>query len=1070
MDLGRLLTLGLRGQTRRARPSGERQNRGERGAWMILSPEGQFGEHGSLEASDDLVAKMLGSSHLAAPVTRAQALQVPAVLRARNLIAGTLSTLPLRRIDRGGRRSEWSLFDQPDPDLATEVVWAMTYEDLLFEGISWWRVLDFDGAWPIRARRVPVSSVHVAPAGGSGVRPSQQRITPDQPYPVDGQVFIDGLPVSDREVIAFVSPNPPLLHHAARAIRTALTLDSLTASYAESPFPLGYFKRPEGGDPIPDEEVEQLLTDWEQKRRKRHWAYIGGLQLESAQWDPEKLQLADQRQHAVLEIARATGIDPEDLGVSTTSRTYANAEQRRLDLLDFSLGHYVSAVQGRLSMRDVVPDGNKARVDFGGFLRSATLNRMQSYDIGLNVGAYTLDEIRDLENRPRLTPAQKADVERRRGTSTGSQSMEHGSHNGHRESVSFDSYDDDGVARVMFDDAEVVQAFRVNREKRTVSGIAVPWGRAARSGFARWRFAEGSLRWSSETRVKLNLHHDFDRMIGRAIRLQSTSRGLDATFKIARGEEGDRALDLAEDEVLDGFSVEVNFDGDGDDWQPDPADESVRLVRQATLRGVALTGMPAFDDARVSNVRATQKESRMPESDHDRRGDTDPQPRRRSRREDSNDSGGRTGTRYVEDGPPVDGQDNEISAQSAQEATEQQFTQAAQRFADSLNAVFDELVDRLPDPQRSTEDRPVRAARATITREEPVYTMGGGRGPSLIKDAFYAMKMNDHDAKNRVEKFRRQQADLQTLAGQRRFVDTTTASEIIPPGYRPDLFVTELTRGRPLTNSLSRGVITDATPFTVPTFTSSSGATGDHTEGTNPTPGTIQFGSKTIQPGAISGSIRLTREIVDAANPAIDAIALSTMRESYARQTEQKVATMLEGTDGAQHADARLMHQAAGTDPTADGAGATLIDSLRDQLAEYPFFRFAPPDVGTLSQQGTKLLAGAKDNQGRHLLPSVGAQNAAGLGNAVAQGWFVDGLAYVPAWALTGSDATDVGVFTMNSMDAWYWESPLLTFRFEEKLGPAEIELAMFSYFAVQVLRPAGISALSLTAAPGGTG
>jgi phage portal protein BeeE len=101
-----------------------------------------------------------------------------------------------------------------------------------------------------------------------------------------------------------------------------------------------------------------------------------------------------------LEIARAAGVDPEDLGVSTTSRTYQNAEQRRLDLLDFTLAHYMSAVEQRLSMRDVLPRGYEAKVNLDGFLRSDTKTRFEAHELALKNGFETVGEVRELEDRP----------------------------------------------------------------------------------------------------------------------------------------------------------------------------------------------------------------------------------------------------------------------------------------------------------------------------------------------------------------------------------------------------------------------------------------------------------------------------------------------------------------------------------------------------------------------------------------------------------------------------------------------------------------------------------------------
>jgi hypothetical protein len=59
-------------------------------------------------------------------------------------------------------------------------------------------------------------------------------------------------------------------------------------------------------------------------------------------------------------------------------------------------------------MRDVLPRGYEAKVNLDGFLRADTLGRMNAYKIGEEVGAYTEDEIRELEDRPPLTPSQKA--------------------------------------------------------------------------------------------------------------------------------------------------------------------------------------------------------------------------------------------------------------------------------------------------------------------------------------------------------------------------------------------------------------------------------------------------------------------------------------------------------------------------------------------------------------------------------------------------------------------------------------------------------------------------------------
>jgi hypothetical protein len=369
-------------------------------------PEAQF----AVSIPPEMMQSMTFGGAIAPRVQRTEALQVPAVLRARNLIAGTLASLPVHIHDRARNVAEpTTLLQQIDPDVPNEVTFAHTFEDLLFESVAWWRVVRFGfHGFPTNAVHVPVGSVHVS---GTGGLPSRSRVTPDQPFSAGGQVFIDGVPVPDDEIIRFDSPNPPLLVHAARAIRSALRLDRTAANFADEPLPLGFFTPKDGAEEASDDDIQQMLDDWEQARKARAWGYVGSaLDVHIPQWNAEQIQLADQRQHAVLEIARATGLDPEDLGVSTTSRTYQNAEQRRLDLLDFTLRPYMVAVEQRLSMRDVMPRGYRVKFNLDAFLRSDTKTRMEAYRLGRAEGAYTKQEIRELEDRPALTPEQEAEV------------------------------------------------------------------------------------------------------------------------------------------------------------------------------------------------------------------------------------------------------------------------------------------------------------------------------------------------------------------------------------------------------------------------------------------------------------------------------------------------------------------------------------------------------------------------------------------------------------------------------------------------------------------------------------
>ena len=604
-----------------------------------------------------------------------------------------------------------------------------------------------------------------------------------------------------------------------------------------------------------------------------------------------------------------------------------------------------------------------------------------------------------------------------------------------------------GLGITFVDDEEVAASFTADAERRTIAGIVVPWRKVARSGMSRWRFERGSLRWAETSRVKLNLNHDRKNAIGKAIRLHNTEDGLEATFKVARGTDGDKALALAEDGVLDGFSIEVDFD-DGDEWRSDPSDKQVRLVKRGRLAGVALTGFPAFDDARADRIAAAR----------------------------------------VEGEQMADQENQEKEVRAEQDPAAESFHQALEDWGkaivgsqerlmtsvgDSVSAGIKTVLEEMAAPQAQPGE--VRAARYGTLREPPVYRLDGTGENSICRDAWKAVTekgtAGGDAALDRIRKFRMQQDEAVTLmsnaaAAQFAPITTSVGSAVIPPGYRPDLYVGELQRLRPLVSLASRGSLDNATPFTVPTFTSSTSVTADHVEGTNPSDGSLALGPRTVIPGAVSGRLVLTREMVDSSNPAIDQIAVATMRESYARQTEAKAYTLLNGTDGAGGTiTSGFVPSGAQASTTAKGTdNQTLVKHLRQRLIDYPFARFDEPTGAALNQAAAGFLGTAVDTTQRPLFPSVGAQNAFGLANAGGgRGWDVDGLVFRSAWAMTGVAAGDSQILIVNRQDWWVWESPLLTFRYEEKQGPANIELNVFGYFGTHLLRPVGLMGIRIT-------
>lgn len=330
-------------------------------------------------------------------VSRSLAMQVPAVKLAHDRIAGVLGGLPIALYGPNNAVIPSSFLSQPEANVPRSVTMTRLVADMMFEGtvhggIAWWRIVQRD--FTRRPYKV-------------------ERLAPHRVVVSKGKVWVDGKEADDRDLIRFDSPFPGLLTAGARAIRTALILDAAASRYADGAPPADYFEPAEGVDPFDGDEdkINAMLDGWADKRRQRTTAYVpAALKYNIAGWTPEKLQLADARNHAVLEVARLTGVDPEELGVGQSSRTYYNAFDRRKSFIDFVLGGYRQAIEDRLSMQDITALGSTVRFDLSAFLRSDDQARFDAYGKGLEVGVYAdKDEVRAAEGKPPLTtPAPNA--------------------------------------------------------------------------------------------------------------------------------------------------------------------------------------------------------------------------------------------------------------------------------------------------------------------------------------------------------------------------------------------------------------------------------------------------------------------------------------------------------------------------------------------------------------------------------------------------------------------------------------------------------------------------------------
>lgn len=774
--------------------------------------------------ADSIDPAVFGLTSYAAPsapaprVTRRTAIQVGAVKRSRDLIPGTLGGLPWgfvgpdrRTVDPAA--SGLTLLDQPERNVPRSVTMTRLFEDLFFEEIAWWHVTETNWrGYPAYVRRLRPREVAVDDA--------------------TGKVYWRGKEMRDEELIRFDSPTDGLLYSAARAIRAHLLLDAAHADMVDGTPPVDYFTAADGEVDPSDTELVEFLNAWKEARRTRTTGYVPTwAKYNRDGWSPKDLLLGEARQEAVLEIARHAGVDPEELGVSTTSRTYANQFERRKSFTDFTLGQFYKAVQDRLSMNDVCPRGYVARLRLTDLLLSDPTTRYASYEVGLRVGAITPEQIAEIEENPTVNEPQNA-------LPTAEPAEDAAPAASLR--VVGQTFDTGPAIRLAAPSNGA--AFTVDRESRTIRGLAVPYGVTARSDGKLWSFTKGTLQYADPSRVKLWIQHDPNRAVGFATELDDRDDGLYPAFKVARGPAGDEALSMAEDGVWDGFSIGI---AEGGKYQ---LKEGVMHAVSAPLMEISLTPAPSFDDARVHSVAASAAGSKE--------GNTMPE-----------------GTTETTEAPaPVD------------------FSALTTALADSVGAGFAAAVDQLRSPQGGPETISAGGDVERV-REELPYRFDGIAGAHSFSADIRAMAGGDSEARQRVTEF--MDAAFAVSSG--------NVGTLNPTRNRPELYVPNLTFTRPLWDLVTTGDLTDKTPFTVPKFSSATGLVGDHTEGVEPTPGTFVATSTTVTPGAVSGKVEINREVLDAGgSPQADQIIWGEMLNAYYEMLETKIAEELAATPTAE--------------------------------------------------------------------------------------------------------------------------------------------------------------------------
>jgi HK97 family phage portal protein len=336
-------------------------------------------------------------------VTIESALRLSTVWGCVRLLADSVSTLPLA-VYRGDDRDPIGtppLLQRPSadfPELA-DWLWAIM-ASLLLRGNAWGVITGRSGSTLLPAQ---VDLVH----------PDRVAITTEQ----GRRVIRIGGQEYDREDLFHVKafPWPGQLEglspiaYAREAIGLGLGAERYGARFfAGADLPIGFLET--------DQDVNQLTADklrarWRQLARgswdgKRDIAILGnGARFRPLAIAPEEAQFIATQKFSVSTICRFFGIAPEMMGGETAGHeAYSSPEMRSTDFLTFTLRPWLARVERAVS--GLLPSTQTAKFNAGGMVRATLRDRYEAHKVAIEAGFLTVNEVRELEDRPPLPPSE----------------------------------------------------------------------------------------------------------------------------------------------------------------------------------------------------------------------------------------------------------------------------------------------------------------------------------------------------------------------------------------------------------------------------------------------------------------------------------------------------------------------------------------------------------------------------------------------------------------------------------------------------------------------------------------
>ncbi|HKV67688.1 MAG TPA: phage portal protein [Gaiellales bacterium] len=333
---------------------------------------------------------------------------VPAVARATGLIVDTVGTLPWH-VYRGTER------------LSTPT-WMADPQALRLDG----RVVDTDQVIDARLSRIDFwcdwirsalwwgdGFVYVPMRDAAGApKPPLWLLHPDDVKVEEGQYFVGDTRIPATNLIHLRGQTPivkgrgtGVLTRFAADLGLTQSLRSYMAGAFTSGVPAGYLKT--SAPNITQDQADALKTRWMSQHggNSRSIAVLNATtEFHPLAWTPVDTEAAAFATLTLGQIELMFGLPVSMLGgPAGKSLDYSTTELRMMELLQLTLLPWIGRVEAVLDAQ--LAAGVESRIEIGGLLRADAKTQMETLEIGIRTGLITVNEGRELLNRPPLEEA-----------------------------------------------------------------------------------------------------------------------------------------------------------------------------------------------------------------------------------------------------------------------------------------------------------------------------------------------------------------------------------------------------------------------------------------------------------------------------------------------------------------------------------------------------------------------------------------------------------------------------------------------------------------------------------------